>query len=191
MFAEWTAISPAHASATLWYQWIFQHQLLAITAIVVALFPQTVARLLARRDPMPFAYAFRAALLVGGLSLATWVPPPVVFAGASGFLNELFGSWGFPAAWGAVAPIYVPGLALYARWGLQYLLLGGYAVALALAPGRALSPVLRTWAGPNSSWGSSRAALRSPRSFGPLPAPHATPGPRSEPPVVARGLRDP
>jgi hypothetical protein len=90
-----------------------------------------------------------------------------------------------------VAPVYAPGVALYVRWGLQYLLLGGYAVALALAPGRTLAPVLGTLGRhrltPSSDRGGAAFSLPPTRAL----TPHALPGSRPEPVAGARGARDP
>ena len=196
MFAEWTTISPETASATLWFQWIFQHQLLAVVAVLVALFPSEVARRFAAPAPGRFTVALRVALLVAGLSLATWVPPSVAVGGASGFVNELFGVWGLPSSWGSLVPAHSPGLALYARWGLQYLLLGGFAIALAIAPGRVLDP-LRTSAGEGDSRRDSRApraAPSDPSLLGRAPAGLSLEGARpmkSDAIPAAGGLQDP
>ena len=141
MFAEWTTTSPATAGAALWFQWVFQHQLLAMVAILVALFPATFVRRFSGENSGPWDWAVRASLLVAGISLAAWVPPAVAAGGAPGFLNELMGIAGYAASWGAVPPVFSPGIALYARWGFQYLLLGGFGVALAVAPEGALRPI--------------------------------------------------
>ncbi len=134
MFAEWTTTSPANASAALWFQWIFQHQLLAALAVSVALFPSAILGGLARRSRDPLGVALRLAVFVAGASLAIGVPPAVASAGAPGLVNEVLGSLGLPAAWGAVAPAFAPGVALYLRWAFQYVLLGGLAMLLAVAP---------------------------------------------------------
>ncbi len=166
MFAEWTTVSPATASAGLWFQWIFQHQLLGGFAIVAALFPSTVISVVTRRATTTAGYAFRTALLLSGLSLAAWVPPAVAASGAPGFVNELLGAGGFSAAWGAVAPVYSPGVALFLRWGSQYVLLGGFAVAVALAPRVALSPL---------AWTLGLPRRASSAGVNPAPAPRSTP----------------
>jgi hypothetical protein len=132
--AEWAGPGPAYGSAALWYQWVVQHELLGDFAIAVALFPGSVLSSCVGRSAS--ARAFRWALLVGGVSLVGWTPPQVASAGAPGFVNELLGLAGAPAAWGAVAPVFALGIPLIARWGFQYLLLGGFAVAVALAPAR-------------------------------------------------------
>jgi hypothetical protein len=191
MVAEWTTVSPWSASAAMWFQWIFQHQLLSILAILVALFPSAIISGFQRWARTPLGRALRAALLVGGLSLVTWVPPMVAAAGAGGLLNELFGVWGLTAGWGAVAPVYSPGVALAVRWGLQYLLLGGFGIAVALAPTWALRPI---------RWTIERSELspsgRDERSFRSSARPRdrsidASLGMRSEPAAAVRGIREP
>jgi hypothetical protein len=191
MFADWTTVSPFQASAALWFQWIFQHQLLAIVAILVALFPRAIADLVARPTPRGLGYGVRGGLLLAGISLALWVPPVVAQGGAGGFLNELFGVWGLPAAWGAVTPVFAPGVALYARWGLQYLLLGGFAIALALSPSRTMGPILatlgRTAVAPSGATSGAPVSARSVR----VPPAHPTRGAIGESTAGVRGIRDP
>jgi len=192
MFAEWTAVNPATASAVLWFQWIFQHQLLAVLAITVALFPSATARALTRPASSPAVMALRAGLLLAGLSLAAWVPPTVASAGAPGFLNELFGVFGWPVAWGSVAPVFSPGLSLYLRWGFQYLVLGGFAIAVAIRPSAVLGALRWTSGGTGSPTGSDAA-------FGPVtpvsPSTGLSLGPvssiRRDPVPSAGGVREP
>jgi hypothetical protein len=159
MVAEWTTVSPWTASATLWFQWIVQHQFVSVLAILVALFPRELSTVFTRGPTRPGVWALRAGLLLAGFSLIAWVPPTVAAGGAPGFVNELFGALGLPAAWGTVAPVYAPGLALGVRWGLQYLLLGGFATAVALAPGRAFAPIRWTL---QSSYPAERSIPPSP-----------------------------
>jgi hypothetical protein len=196
MFAEWTTVSPLAATPTLWFQWVFQHQLIAVMAILVALFPASIADALARNSSRPMISALRLGLLLGGLSLATWVPATVAGGGAAGFLNELFGVWGLPASWGAVAPVFSPGATLFARWGFQYLLLGGFAAALAIAPDRALTPVLWTWGTSDARTvpGTGSEAWSPPPSVKPsafVSSRDGAVGVRAEPPPTARGVQDP
>ena len=136
MLAEWTVTSPESAGPALWFQWSFQHQLLAGLAVAVALFPSAVAGAFARGSNRPWGLLVRAALAIAGLSLAVGVPPALAAAGAPGLANELLGVLGVPSAWGAVAPALPVGPALVLRWALQYVLLGGFAVAVAVAPRR-------------------------------------------------------
>jgi hypothetical protein len=191
MVAEWTTVSPASASATLWFQWIFQHQLVAIVAILVALFPRALGDLLSRPGRGPLRSALRLGLLVAGLSLATWVPPIVAAGGAGGFVNELFGVWGLPSGWGAVPPVFAPGVALYARWVFQYLLLGGFAVALSLDPTKTMSPILWTMGRPQSSPVSGEtttAPVLTPSRTPSIPPPSRA---RQDASTAARGVHDP
>ena len=98
MFAEWTTVSPLTASATLWFQWVFQHQLIAVIAVLLALFPSAVARGIARPNPGRLTTVLRVSLLVAGLSLATWVPAAVAARGV-GFRQRAF--------WGLGPPVLV------------------------------------------------------------------------------------
>ncbi|MCI4326543.1 MAG: hypothetical protein L3K16_02765 [Thermoplasmata archaeon] len=141
MFAEWTAPSAPGPTATLAYQWVIQHELLALFAVAAGLFVLGTYRWL--RDPThrSAALALRGALFVGGGSLLTWTPPVLASAGAYGLVNEIFGAVGLPASWGAVAPPSTGPLLLALRWGLQFGLLGAFAVAAALAPESAFLPL--------------------------------------------------
>jgi len=136
MLAEWAGAAPSDAVPALWFQWIFQHQLLAAFAVAVALFPSATARALAPGGGRPIALTLRAALAIAGFSLAVGVPPGLAVAGAPGFVNEFLGVLGFPPSWGAVAPVFGPGAALFLRWTFQYVLLGGFSFAVAVAPHR-------------------------------------------------------
>ncbi len=136
MFAEWTTTSPFGASGALWFQWIVQHQLLAGLAVAVALFPAATVGFLVGTAGRPAGIVLRVALIVGGTTLAIGVPPPLAGAAVAGFVNEVLGALGLPAAWGAVAPVFAPGLTLYLRWAFQYLLVGGFAIAVAVGPRR-------------------------------------------------------
>jgi hypothetical protein len=133
MVAEWTTISPYSAGPVLWFQWIAQHQIPAVLAILAAMFPRAVANGLARLAA-PGGRALRMGLAVAGGSLALWTPAVLASGGAPGFLNELFSTWGLPTAFAPVAPVFVPGVTLYLRWAFQYLLLGGFALAVAIEP---------------------------------------------------------
>jgi hypothetical protein len=141
MLVDWTAVAPAGASIADWVRWVVQHELLAIFAILAALFPRGLFEAFSRQAGTLPGRLARGVLLVAGLSLAVGVPPPIAGWGLEGLGNELLGLFGAPAGWGAVAPVFSPGLDLYFRWGVQYLLLGGFAIAVALAPVRALSTI--------------------------------------------------
>ncbi len=162
MFAEWTTVAPQSASASVWFQWAFQHQLLAGLAIAVAMFPSATTRFLSKAETFSASGLARAALLVAGLSLAVGVPPAVAAAGAPGFVNELLGTLGVPSAWGGATPVFAPGLTLYLRWTFQYLLLGGFAVGAAIFPSRILGP-LRTASGSVLEEEPVRATVSLPR----------------------------
>jgi hypothetical protein len=149
MLVAWTDVAPANSSAALWFTWIVQHQVVSVLAIVAALFPRGLYDALTRRTGTWGTLVVRGVLLAGGVSLAVGVPPPISGWGVAGFGNELLAILGVPTAWGASPPVFSPGLALSFRWGIQYLLLGGFAIAIALAPERALIPLL--WSAPRST----------------------------------------
>lgn len=136
--AEWTTINPSTAGAGYWFQWVVQHEVVAGLAIGAALFPTGVYRLLLRARH-GLGWVASAVLLVGGLSLLVWVPPPLPAAGVDSLFNEVLGLAGAPTSWGAIAPGPVGGFALYLRWAFEYLLLGGFSTAAAIAPNRAFS----------------------------------------------------
>jgi hypothetical protein len=187
MVAEWTTSPPQTAGSVLWFQWIVQHQVPAIFAILVALFPGTFVTLLERGQGTP-VWILRGTLLVAGASLALWTPGPLAGAGAPGFLNELFAVGGLPAALSPVVPVYAPGVALYLRWAFQYLLLGGFALAASLVPRAAALPLrwsvgaVRTRRAPNGGFAE----------VGFIPAPGAGSSiARANPTHVTTGVREP
>ncbi|MGA7923322.1 MAG: hypothetical protein WCA77_05035 [Thermoplasmata archaeon] len=142
--AAWTWSAAGSWSALMWASWVLQHGLVGITAVVAALAPRGVLRwLVAPQNRWP-TRVLRGVLLASGASLVAWVPPPLATYGFFGVLNEILGSLGFPAAWGAVAPPFGGGVALLLRWGIQFLVLGAFAIALALRPQRAMGPILAT-----------------------------------------------
>jgi hypothetical protein len=193
MVAEWTTTNPIGASPTLWFQWIFQHQVVAIFAIVLALFPREISSAFSRSVAGPSSKALRAVMLVAGISLVGWLPPVVAGSGAPGFINELLGLGGLPASWGAVAPVFGPGITLWLRWGFQYLLLGGFAIVVALAPDRAFVPIRWTLGPPGDPDGEDAST----RSTAPVSLDSAgvlsfeSLSMTSEPTSSARGVRDP
>jgi hypothetical protein len=145
VLAEWTTVAPANAGAGLWFQWIAQHLIPAGLAIVAALCPRVVAGWL-ERVPHRIDVGIRVLLGVAGASLALWTPGQLAFSGAPGFLNELFAVGGLSGAFAPVTPVFAPGAALYLRWAFQYLLLGGFALAVAMRP-RGVARPLRWSAG--------------------------------------------
>ncbi|MCI4362506.1 MAG: hypothetical protein L3J77_04885, partial [Thermoplasmata archaeon] len=48
MFVEWGTQDPWTASAATWYHWLFEHQLLSVTAVTAALFPAELGGALAK-----------------------------------------------------------------------------------------------------------------------------------------------
>lgn len=157
IFADWTVVAPGAASAATWADWLVVHLLLGGTAVAVALFPTAAARFFDRFARSLGVRVVRGALLAGGLLLTIGAPPPLAASGLEGWGNELLALAGAPASWGAVSPIYGWGFALAFRWGLQYLFLGAFAIALALRPGSVLR--LARW-----STGTDRAPETDARS---------------------------
>ena len=179
--AEWTSASPTNASAALWVHWIVQQQLPGLLAILAALFPAGTLSVLHRSLPSRPTMVLRAALVLAGVTIAIGVPPPLASWGIAGLANELLGVLGAPVAWGAVTPSAPIGADLYFRWGVEYLLLGGFTIVSGLSPRAAFSP----WAGtpaptvstpdpglgapscragsnPRDSWGSPSDAAAAP-----------------------------
>ena len=140
MLVAWTTTPVGSASASVWASWLLQYELLGILAIVAALFPRGLGRALTAGGRWGWAWWVRGVLLLSGLSLAIGTPAPLPGWGFEGLLNEVAYVTIGPSAW-AAAPVFGPGLALFLRWGGQYLLLGGFAIALALAPERTLRPI--------------------------------------------------
>jgi hypothetical protein len=141
MLVEWTSTGPFNASAALWFRWIVQHQLPAFLAIMAALFPAGTARALTGAMRATGRGLLRGGLLLAGITLVAGAPPPLAGWGIEGLGNEAMGVLGYSASMGAVTPVFPPGLDLAFRWGLQYLLLGGLAIAVALVPDRAFAPL--------------------------------------------------
>jgi hypothetical protein len=142
MFVEWGSINPATASAALWYHWIFEHQLLSVTAVAAGMFPREFTSLVRRLFRRLAGVPGRVGLLAASLTWGIWVPPQLVGDGLGGFLNEFLGYLGAPASLGAVAPGSPLGAALFFHWAFQHLLLAAFGLALALAPQRATAPLL-------------------------------------------------
>jgi hypothetical protein len=147
MVAEWLTVNPVSASPGLWVSWIVQHQLIGFAAILAALVPTQTYRAFLRFASSRPGVGLRVLLVVAGVSLAIGVPPPLAVTGWHGFVNELLGSVGVSAAWGGISPGLPVGAALAVRWAAQYLLLGGFAIALGLRPLAALRPILWTVTG--------------------------------------------
>ncbi len=147
MFVEWVETPPLSAGAPLWYHWIVEHQLLSLVAFAAAMFPKETAAWVRKAYASVGGWPLRAVLLVGGITWGIGVPAALTGLGLGGFLNELLGALGAPAAWGAVAPDTV-GAALVFHWAFQHLLLAAFVIALAVRPQTALAPLLRTVEGP-------------------------------------------
>ncbi len=150
MLVEWSVDSPLAASAAQWYHWIFEHQLLSLVAIGVALFPGEAVRLVSRFRRSGTMWAARGALFIAGFTWGVWVPPFLTTAGLGGFLNEFFGLVGLPASWGAIPLDAAVGAPLLFHWLFQHLLLAGYAMLLATRPEWALAPLAWTMGLPSS-----------------------------------------
>lgn len=142
MFADWTTIDPSRASFALWVDWILLHQFLSGLAVSLALFPGSFARLGVRLEGSSVGWVGRAVAAAAGFALVVGAPPPLAGWGIEGLGNEILSLAGAPASWGAVAPVFAPGLSLAFRWGVQYLLLGALALAFGLRPRAAIRPAL-------------------------------------------------
>lgn len=140
MLAEWTTRPPAMAGAGWWFQWLVQHQLVAGFAVGSGFFPGAFANLCRaiRRGPLRVVGAL---LGVSALSMLVWLPPPLPAWGLDSLANELLGTAGFPAAWGAIR-VPIGGVSLLARWGLEYLIPAGFLLAAILRPGPTFAPLL-------------------------------------------------
>jgi hypothetical protein len=172
VLAEWTTVSPGSAGPGLWFQWVLQHELVGGVAVAVALFPEAALRGLRRAREGPARLGL-ALLVLAGASVVLWLPPPLPAWGLDALGNQLLGAFGAPASWGAIAPGAVGGLALYLRWGFEYLLLPGFLLAAGLAPDRALG------------WLTDAPA--SPTRGEPVPHRPALPGPDGAPLAVPLG----
>ncbi|MGB6500225.1 MAG: hypothetical protein WBG19_02330 [Thermoplasmata archaeon] len=141
MFADWTTVAPSAASPALWFDWIVVHQMVSALAVFVALFPSAAVTLVRGGFSDRLSQAVRLGAGVGGFLLVVGTPPPIAGWGIEGWGNELLALAGAPAAWGAVPPVFAPGIALAFRWVVQYLLLGSFILALAIRPAIAIRPL--------------------------------------------------
>lgn len=141
MFVEWGSVSPASAGLATWYHWIVEHQLLSLTAVAAAIFPDEFVRGVRRIVSRSGGWFLRGPLLVGAVTWGLWVPPSLASLGLGGLLNELFGYLALPSSWGAVPPDAPLGAALLFHWVFQHALLSGFGLVLALRPRLALAPL--------------------------------------------------
>ena len=156
------ASGAAPLTIALLYHWTFEHVILAGFAFAIALAPFGWRRVMLRGTP-PLVL-FRISLFVAGATWGIGVPPPLTAYGLGGFLNELVGLFAVPVVAGGVTPDAPVGAALLFHWGLQHLLLSGWAIAFSLWPRKALTALGE----------SSETAIRSLVSG---PARRETPGP--------------
>ena len=143
MLAEWTTDSMANAGAGWWFRWIVQHQLLAGVAITAGFFPVGTARVLTSWRAGRGRY-LSAGIAAAAVSLLIWLPPPLPAWGLDSLGSQVAGAIGFPVSWGAIPLGAVTGVGLLVRWVLEYLVIGGFALAAALGPRRAFGPLLAT-----------------------------------------------
>ncbi len=148
MLVAWTVTSPAHAGPALWASWILQYELVGWIAVTAAIFPEAVERALSGAGRVAARQVGRALLLLAGLSLAIGAPAPLASGGFEGLANELAYLAVGAHAWSAAPPVFPLGAALLFRWLVQYLFLGGFAIALAWSPKRALRPIRWTVGAP-------------------------------------------
>ncbi len=134
--ATWTAFSPVPLTTGLVAALLLEHGLLAGLALAAGLFASGVLDPLVRGAATLSGRAARVVLGVVGVSLAVYVPPPLAGAGFVGLANEVLGYLGAPASVGAVAPPTATLSVLLLRWTFEFLLLGGFAIAVAVAPAR-------------------------------------------------------
>ncbi len=80
--------------------------------------------------------------------MLVWLPAPLVAAGLDSLANEVMGLGGVPSSWGAISPGPVGGVALLARWSVEYVAVGGFAIAASLYPAKVLGPLVATERGP-------------------------------------------
>jgi len=144
MFAGWFATPPARASVSMWFGEIVQHLVPGVLAVLVALFPAGTRAFWERFSRGRSVLLVRAALVLSGISLVTWLPTSLTGPGVASLGNELLGFWGFPGSWGAVAPPALGVIGLSLRWAFQFGLLGVLVVVMGVSPNAALTPLLRS-----------------------------------------------
>jgi hypothetical protein len=165
IFVAWTLVDPVSSGPVAWSFWLLAYELVALFAIACALAPGAARQLLRPDSSRGFTWTLRGVLLASGLLLLLGVPAPYAGGATHGWLNELLSALGAPASWGAVRPSEAPGVALYLRWAFEYLLLGAFAMAAALAPVLVLGPLRASEARPGTTPGTSSV---TPTGVGPL-----------------------
>lgn len=139
MLSDWTTTDLGHAGAGMWVSWLVQHQLVALLAVGIALFPRPTLLGIERLLRSALGRTFALVLLAGGASLLLWLPPPLPAWGLESLPDRLLGLAGAGAAWGAL-PVGPGGLAVTAaRWAVEYVLLGSVVVVAVGRPRRLLT----------------------------------------------------
>ena len=126
---------------------IVQRPFVGLTAVFLSLFPALLGPMVARPVHRGLVGVYRVLLVLAGLSLLVGVPPPLTGWGISGLGNQLLGVAGVSTALGG-APSPLTGAALVGSWLGYFVLLGGFALLLGLAPSR----VLRRLRGRAAPW---------------------------------------
>jgi hypothetical protein len=134
VLAAWTVTNPATAPGGAWFAWLVQRELVALLAVVVALFPRSVLRSVGWVVGNPAIRVARAALFAAGLSLLIGTPPPLSTEAAAGLGNQIAFAVAGPHALWAVAPPAGGVVALLFACLFQYGLLGAFALCFATHP---------------------------------------------------------
>lgn len=147
--------------------WILSHGLLAAGAVLAGFSPELL-RSLAR--PRPMILAVRAVLAATAVTLLVGVPAGVASTGLHGWGNELLAALGASTSSGAVSAGALGPSALALRWGLQFLFLGGFALAAALVPDRLARAIGDPSAGQPGGTSAPRLVVREGGEPGPGPS---------------------
>ncbi|MCI4345892.1 MAG: hypothetical protein L3K07_03970 [Thermoplasmata archaeon] len=147
IFVAWTLVDPRSSGPVTWTFWLLAYELVALFAIAAALAPRGLRELLLPASNRGYSPLLRGILFASGLLLLAGLPAPYAGPEAHGWLNELLGILGGSPSSGAVVVSGSPDLTLYVRWALEYMLLGGFAVAAAVLPDRVLGLLTASEAG--------------------------------------------